>query len=132
MSVFGSILDKIFRHPRAKASPAPQSQATAAAPAPTPAPASTAQAAPLPAVDVEDVLETMARDAGQTLDWRRSIVDLMKLLSLDSSLANRKDLAAELGYPGDTDDSAAMNIWLHRAVMAKLAANGGLVPDSLR
>ena len=83
-------------------------------------------------VDVEAVLQAMAQDSGQTLDWRHSIVDLMKLLSIDPSLANRKQLAAELGYAGDTSDSAAMNIWLHKQVMAKLAENGGLVPDSLR
>ena len=83
-------------------------------------------------VDVEAVLTVMAQDNPQTLDWRHSIVDLMKLLSLDSSLAARKELAAELGYAGDTGDSATMNIWLHREVMRKLAENGGLVPDSLR
>ena len=85
-----------------------------------------------PTVDVEAVLSAMAQDAGQTLDWRHSIVDLMKLLSIDSSLANRKELAGELGYTGDTGDSATMNIWLHKAVMTKLADNGGIVPQSLR
>jgi hypothetical protein len=74
----------------------------------------------------------MAEQGGETLNWRESIVDLMKLLSIDASLANRKALAAELGYTGDTEDSAAMNIWLHKQVMQKLADNGGLVPDSLR
>lgn len=135
MSVFGSILSKIFHHPKAKAapqspaSPSPANPPPAAAPAPA-APASTLS--PPPAVDVEAVLRVMAEDAGQTLDWRRSIVDLLKLLSIDSSFANRKALAEELGYSGDTGDSAVMNIWLHKAVMQKLADNGGLVPDSLR
>ncbi len=128
MSIFGSIMSKIFHHPQAQAAPAAASTA-----APAAAPAATA-AAPAPAepVDVEAVLTVMANDNAQTLDWRHSIVDLMKLLSLDPSLTNRKDLAGELGYSGDTGDSAAMNIWLHKAVMEKLAANGGLVPDSLR
>lgn len=135
MSVFGSILSKIFHHPKAKA--APQSPASPSPANPPPAAASAAAApaptlSPPPAVDVEAVLTVMAKDAGQTLDWRRSIVDLLKLLSIDPSFANRKALAEELGYAGDTGDSAAMNIWLHKAVMQKLAVNGGLVPDSLR
>ncbi len=129
MSVFGDIMSKIFRHPQAKAAPSPAPQAApAAAPALAPAPAATEA----PPVDVEAVLEIMARDNAQQLNWRQSIVDLLKLLSIDSSLANRKSLASELGYTGDTDDSAAMNIWLHKAVMRKLAENGGIVPDALR
>ncbi|WP_296595305.1 DUF3597 domain-containing protein [Phenylobacterium sp.] len=133
MSVFGDILSKIFHHPKATAAP----QAAPSQPAPQPqaqaAPAAAATPAePAPAVDVEAVLDVMARDNGQTLNWRQSIVDLLKLLSIDSSLANRKALAAELGYSGDTEDSATMNMWLHKAVMRKLADNGGIVPDSLR
>lgn len=133
MSVFGDILSKIFHHPKTATTPqtAPgQTAPPVQAPAPTAAAAPAAEAAP--AVDVEAVLDVMARDNGQTLNWRQSIVDLLKLLSIDSSLANRKALAAELGYSGDTEDSAAMNIWLHKAVMRKLADNGGIVPDSLR
>lgn len=126
MSVFGDILSKIFHHPQAKTAPQP-GPATAA-----PAPAPSAAAAEVPAVDVEAVLEVMAKDSDQQLNWRQSIVDLLKLLSIDSSLANRKALAAELGYTGDSDDSAAMNIWLQKAVMRQLAENGGMVPDSLR
>src|SRR6185369_5003542 len=118
---------KIFQHPKAQAA-APQPAPAVAAPAA--APQAAAEAAP--AVDVEAVLTVMAQDNPQTLDWRHSIVDLMKLLSLDSSLTARKELAGELGYTGDTNDSATMNIWLHKAVMAKLAENGGVVPDSLR
>lgn len=134
MSIFGSIMSKIFHHPQAQAAPqpAPAAQAApAAAPAQAPA-AATPQAEQMAQVDVEAVLETMARDNPQTLDWRHSIVDLMKLLSLDSGLRARKELAQELGYTGDTGDSAAMNIWLHKAVMQKLSENGGIVPDSLR
>jgi hypothetical protein len=83
-------------------------------------------------VDVEAVLTGLAAKKGQKLDWRKSIVDLMKLLDLDSSLEARKDLAKELNYTGDTSDSATMNIWLHKQVMSKLAASGGKVPDDLR
>lgn len=83
-------------------------------------------------VDVEKILNDKAKNAGQPLNWRTSIVDLLKLLDLDSSLQSRKDLAAELGYIGDTNDSATMNVWLHRQVMNKLAANGGIVPADLK
>jgi len=78
------------------------------------------------------MLTALAAKSGQTLDWKKSIVDLLKLLDLDSSLAARKELASELHYTGDTNDSATMNIWLHKAVMQKLAENGGKVPDDLR
>jgi hypothetical protein len=136
MSVFSSIMSKIFHHKGAQAAPqaTPQAapQATGAAPAAQDHGQPAYATAAAPTVDVEAVLETMARDSDQTLDWRHSIVDLMKLLSIDPSLANRKELAAELGYTGDTSDSAAMNIWLHKQVMRKLAENGGVVPDSLR
>jgi len=133
MSVFGDIISKIFHHPKAAAAPQAAPQGAPRPGAATPAPAASAAAAePAPAVDVEGVLDVMARDNGQTLNWRQSIVDLLKVLSIDSSLANRKTLAAELGYTGDTEDSAAMNLWLHKAVMRKLAENGGIVPDSLR
>lgn len=83
-------------------------------------------------VDVEAVLSGMAAKNGQKLDWKRSIVDLMKLLDLDSSLSARKELAQELHYTGDPNDSAKMNMWLHKQVMQKLAENGGKVPESLR
>jgi hypothetical protein len=86
----------------------------------------------MPEVDVEQVLNNMSQASGQTLNWRTSIVDLLKLLGLDSSLQARKELASELGYNGDTNDSASMNIWLHRQVMNKLAANGGKVPADLK
>ena len=132
MSVFGSLMGKILGH-SARTSEAKVNAARPAAPA-TAAPAtpasSTATAAP-PAVDVELVLETMAAGNQQKLDWRNSIVDLMKLVGIDSSLANRKALAQELGYTGDMNDSAAMNVWLHKEVMRKLAENGGHVPTNL-
>jgi hypothetical protein len=83
-------------------------------------------------VDVEAVLNKLASQSSEKLDWRKSIVDLMKLLKLDSSLSARQQLAKELHYSGDTKDSAAMNIWLHKQVMIKLAENGGKVPDDLR
>lgn len=132
MSVFGDILSKIFRHPKAQAAPAPVPSQAAPAAAPATAAPAAAAAAEAPAVDIAAVLEVMAQDYGQPSNWRESIVDLLKLLSIDSSLANRKALAAELGYTGDTNDSATMNVWLHKAVMRKLAENGGIVPDSLR
>ena len=86
----------------------------------------------MPTVDVEAVLIKMQESSGETLNWRTSIVDLLKLLGLDSSLAARKELASELHYTGSTEDSASMNIWLHKQVMTKLAENGGKVPDDLK
>ena len=155
MSLFETLKKAIFHNPLAReastpAAPAaakPASTATsapqvppaksAAPPAATarsaPAPASASSApAPQPAVDVEHVLEGLNAKSPQKLNWQTSIVDLMKLVGIDSSLQNRKSLAAELGYTGDTNDSAAMNIWLHKAVMKKLAENGGKVPASLQ
>ncbi len=83
-------------------------------------------------VDVEAVVSGLAAQKKEKLDWKKSIVDLMKVLDLDSSLKNRQELAKELGYTGDMNDSAKMNIWLHKQVMTKLAENGGKVPDSLK
>jgi hypothetical protein len=97
-----------------------------AAPAQAQAPAAAQQ------VDVEAILNNMQQQSGQQLNWRTSIVDLLKLLGLDSSLQARKELAAELHYSGDTNDSASMNIWLHKQVMKKLAENGGKVPADLK
>jgi hypothetical protein len=92
----------------------------------------TATATPAQSVDVEAVLTNLASGNPQQLNWRASIVDLMKLLNLDNSLNARKELAQELHYSGDMNDSAAMNIWLHKQVMQKLADNGGKVPDDLK
>ena len=128
MSILGSLMGKILGHSDAKATAARPAAPAAAAPAATPAPA--AAAAP-PVGDVETVLETMAAGTNQKLDWRNSIVDLMKLVGIDSSLANRKALAQELGYTGDMNDSAPMNIWLHKQVLRKLSENGGQVPANL-
>lgn len=138
MKLFNDLMGRIFGHkPKAKATagaaPAAAPTITPAAPAAA-APAVAAAPAPAPApepVDVEAMLADMAEDAGQELNWKTSIVDLMKLVGMDSSLANRKDLAQELGYPGDMGDSAAMNIWLHKAVMKALASNGGKVPAAM-
>lgn len=132
MSIFSRIKDAIFGA-NAKAAPAPTSPKQA--PTGTAAPRSTTptpSAAPQPSVDVEAVLEKMAAAQTQKLNWRTSIVDLMKLVDLDSSLENRKELARELGFTGNTADSAAMNVWLHKQVMRQLAANGGKVPAELK
>lgn len=130
MSILGSLMGKILGHggdAKATAAPAaPATPATAAAPAPAPA----AAAAP-PTVDVETVLETMAAGTNKKLDWKYSIVDLMTLVGIDSSLANRRALAQELGYTGDMNDTAPMNIWLHKQVLRKLSENGGHVPADL-
>ncbi|KQW93535.1 hypothetical protein ASC94_12995 [Massilia sp. Root418] len=135
MGILSNIFHKIFpgSHP-AVAQAGTQASAPAAAPGAAPAaPASAPAAAPaaMPEVDVVAILDQKAQSAGQPLNWRTSIVDLLKLLQLDSSLDSRKELAKELHYSGDTGDSAAMNIWLHKQVMAKLAANGGKVPADL-
>lgn len=134
MSIFGSIMGKIFGHKSAapaaaNAAPAP-APTPAAAPAPSPAPA--AQAAPAQAVDVGAVLSEMASMKNGGGNYQSSIVDLLKLLDLDSSLDARKQLADELNVHAGADGSAEQNIALHKAVMSKLAENGGVVPDSLR
>jgi Domain of unknown function (DUF3597) len=134
MSIFGTIMSSIFGH-SAKAESGPAGSGAASAPTSTSAgvakPAAPS-ATPQPQVDVESVLIQFASQHKEKLDWRKSIVDLMKILGLDSSLAARKELAQELHYTGDTNDSASMNIWLHKQVMIKLAENGGKVPDSLK
>jgi hypothetical protein len=131
MSIFGNIMSAIFGHSTAQAQPKPSTGNTAAAPSASSA-STSASTAPQSQVDVEAVLNKLASQNREKLDWRKSIVDLMKLLKLDSSLSARQELAKELHYSGDTKDSAAMNIWLHNQVMIKLAENGGKVPDDLR
>jgi hypothetical protein len=92
-----------------------------------------AAAAPAAAtVDVAPILDQAVKAKGEKLEWRTSIVDLMKALDIDSSFAARKELAKELGYTGDSNDSASMNIWLHKQVMTKLAANGGKLPPEIK
>jgi 3-oxoacyl-ACP reductase-like protein len=129
VSIFGKIKDAIFGHKAQAATPAqaPQSQAGSATAAAAPA-----ANAPAEQVDVDAVLTQIAAGKGNpNLNYRSSIVDLLKLLDIDPSLDNRKSLATELGYTGATDGSAEMNIWLHKAVMKQLAANGGKVPAEL-
>ena len=130
MSIFGDILGKIFplSHPAVAQAqaviPTAAAPATQTAAAPTPTPAA-------PPVDVEQILTDKATKSNQPLNWQTSIVDLLKLLGMDSSLTARKTLAGELHYTGDTNDSATMNIWLIKQVMSQLAANGGKVPANL-
>jgi hypothetical protein len=115
----------------AQARPSVQASVTTNAAPSSPAPASSS-AVPGASVDVAAVLDALSAKTTEKLDWRHSIVDLMKLLSIDSSLAARKALASELHYDRDTSNSASMNIWLHKQIMAKLAANGGKLPDDLK
>lgn len=132
MSLFGSILQKLgFNRPAAEAAPAPQAAPPPSAPA---APVVTAPPPPvaITVVDVVAKLEGLATANPQKLNWKVSIVDLLKLLDLDSSLASRKELATELGCPAEKmGDSAQMNMWLHKTVLQKLADNGGNVPKEL-
>lgn len=139
MSIFGDILSKIGlgdanKEEAAKAAPPaetpPVSQAEPTPPTPTPT--TTSAFAPISSVDVAAKLDSMASDHPEQLNWKTSIVDLLKLIGLDSSLATRKELATELGCPSDKmSDSAQMNIWLHKTVLQKLADNGGYVPMDL-
>jgi hypothetical protein len=131
LSLFSSIMNKIFHRKAPAASAAPQ-PAPAAMAAPRAAPAAATQPAPVQPVDVEAVLTEMAAEKGGGGNWRTSIVDLLKLLDLDSSLAARKELGQELGVHAGADGSAEQNIALHKAVMRRLAENGGRVPDSLK
>lgn len=147
MSIFGKLVSAIFgsSHP---AEPAPTSWGPAAKPAspgstastspaaPTSSPAATgapvATGKPMSRAELEELIKKTAAQQREDLNWRESIVDLMKLFKLDSSLGARKELAKELGYTGALDGSAEMNVWLHRQVMTKLAESGGKVPDSLK
>jgi hypothetical protein len=134
MSIFETIKNAIFHH---AATAAPSNAAAASSPAPADAAGAPTAPAPAPGVAISQAtlqaqLTQMAASAGQKLNWQSSIVDLMKLVGLDPSFANRKQLAQELGYTGDTADSATMNIWLHKTVMDKLAASGGSVTSDLK
>ncbi len=117
MSIFGSVMGAIFGHGSVQASASP----TAAPSAP-----------PAQTVDIAAIVDKAAAAKGEKLAWRTSIVDLMKALNLDSSLTARKELAKELKYTGDTNDSAAMNTWLHKQIMTQLAANGGKLPSDIK
>lgn len=163
MSIFGTIMSKIFHHDAAAATPTPGGPTASTQPSAGAAPdnagrpsspvsstsvgngttqvaqndnptsTSSAPTAGAPqSVDVAQILDGLAAKNSQKLDWKHSIVDMMKLLDLDSSLTARQELAKELNYTGDSHDSAAMNVWLHKQVMQKLAANGGKVPDDLK
>ena len=123
MSIFGKIMSAIFG---TKADAAPASGGAA--------PGGSSSAAPgaAPTVDVAPILDKAVAAKGEKLEWRTSIVDLMKALDIDSSFTARKELAHELGYTGDSNDSASMNIWLHKQVMTKLAANGGKLPPEIK
>lgn len=135
MGLFNNLMSKIFGHASATVAAAtPTQSAPAATAAPSAAPTPSAAAAPAAVaepVDVAAILNDLAKKNPEKLDWKRSIVDLMKLVGMDSSFTARKQLAAELHYSGDPNDSAAMNIWLHKEVMKKLAENGGKVPQEL-
>jgi hypothetical protein len=127
MSIFGKIMSAIFGT-KAEAAPAGGGAATGGAAAP----AGGGSAAPAATVDVAPILDAAVKAKGERLEWRTSIVDLMKALDIDSSFSARKELAKELGYTGDSNDSASMNIWLHKQVMTKLAANGGKLPPEIK
>lgn len=122
MGMFTDLMNKIFHNDAVAAHPH-----DAAKPATVPGTAAT----PITPVDVNAVLTTMASKNNEKLEWKTSIVDLLKLVGMDSSLGARKSLAADLKFTGDTNDSAAMNIWLHKEVMKQLAANGGKVPAAM-
>ena len=125
MSIFGKIMSAIFG---TKADAAPASGGTATGTGS----AAGSSATPAQTVDVAPILDKAVAAKGEKLEWRTSIVDLMKALDIDSSFTARKELAKELGYTGDSNDSASMNIWLHKQVMTKLAANGGKLPPEIK
>ncbi len=131
MGILSDIFSKIFPSSHAAPSPASPSAVPQYNPA-TPTAVAVTTPTPITEVDVEKLLTDLAQKSSEKLNWRTSIVDLMKLLNIDSSLSARKDLAKELDYTGDMNDSASMNIWLHRQVMNKVAANGGKVPADLK
>jgi hypothetical protein len=129
MSIFGKIMSAIFG---TKADAATPGAAPTAGGAPPTTTAAGSSAAPAQSVDVAPILDKAVAAKGEKLEWRTSIVDLMKALDIDSSFSARKELAKELGYSGDSNDSASMNIWLHKQVMTKLAANGGVLPPDIK
>jgi uncharacterized protein DUF3597 len=141
MALFSNLLSRIWGHADMAAPTAastvevpaatPTSDAPAAPPAPAPPVDVATPAAPAAPVDVAAVLNGLASTHAERLDWQHSIVDLLKLVGLDSSLTARKELATDLAYTGELDGSAAMNLWLHKEVMKKLAENGGKVPQEL-
>ena len=131
MGLFSNLLSKVFGQQTAATTTPPPAAAGAPATEGAPSVASTGSTAPAATVDVTAVLDDLAAKNSEKLDWRKSIVDLMKLVDMDSSLASRKELAKDLNYSGDTSDSAKMNIWLHKEVIRKISENGGKVPKEL-
>ena len=144
MGLLSNLMSKIFGHPSATvaatggasaapaaAAPAPASASAQPASAPAAVPPPAAPAAPARVVDVAAILDGFAANNPEKLDWKKSIVDLMKLVGMDSSFKARKQLAQELNYTGDPNDSASMNVWLHKQVLIKIAENGGKVPQEL-
>jgi 3-oxoacyl-ACP reductase-like protein len=139
MGLLSNLISKIFSHAGtnvavttgASAAPASAPSAQSSQPAAAPATVPTASAAPAKAVDVSAILDGLAAKNPEKLDWKKSIVDLMKLVGMDSSFKARKELAKELNYTGDPNDSAAMNVWLHKQVLLKISENGGKIPEEL-
>jgi 3-oxoacyl-ACP reductase-like protein len=137
MGLLSNLMSKIFSHSgpttavTSGASAAPAAAPTIATAQPAAAPAAAPAPAPAKAVDVTAILDGLAAKNSENLDWRKSIVDLMKLVGMDSSFKARKQLAQELNYTGDPNDSASMNIWLHKQVLIKIVENGGKVPQEL-
>jgi hypothetical protein len=131
MSIFGSIVSAIFGH-KAAAGAAPTAGSSTSSSPPTSTASAGATGKPMTKAEVEAMIAKLAAAQREEYNWKQSIVDLMKLLNLDSSLTARKQLAQELGYTGELTGSAEMNIWLHQQVMTKLAESGGKVPDSLK
>ena len=132
MSIFGNIVSAIFGHAPTAAPLAPAAPGAPAAKGTPTAAGTAATGKPMTREEVEEMIGKLADAQSEDLNWDKSIVDLMKLLKLDSSLAARKQLAQELGYKGELNGSAEMNIWLHQQVMTKLAEGGGVVPASLQ
>ena len=131
MSIFGKIMGAIFGT-KADAAPAGGGAAAGTGSSAGSAASSAGSAAPAATVDVAPILDKAVAAKGEKLEWRTSIVDLMKALDIDSSFTARKELAKELGYTGDSSDSASMNIWLHKQIMIKFAANGGKLPPEIK
>ena len=143
MGLLSNLMSKIFNHASTTvattggasvapaAGPAPASASAQPAAAPSAAPPPAAPAAPPKVVDVAAIMDDLAAKNSEKLDWKKSIVDLMKLVGMDSSFKARKQLAQELNYTGDPNDSASMNVWLHKQVLVKIAENGGKVPQEL-
>lgn len=132
MGMFTKLMSKIFGHATTQPAATPDRTSTGASlDVASNAPATAPAAVALSSVDVSAILDGLAAKNSEKLDWKKSIVDLLKLVGMDSSLSARKELAAELNYSGDQGDSAAMNIWLHKQVLRKLAENGGKVPAAL-